>query len=431
MKRTIFIGALLLFATMAAFSTPLTIDDAIRSAKTYNADYSLASRRYADTVAITNKQNSLTPSLSLNSSVSTNAGFFSPSGSDVSWNGVSGSVGISTSINFTGSVLTEKKTKTLSNEEAYLELEAEALSLESEVIDGYISIATTRAALDLAEITLQTAKDQLSSISEKHSAGLASDLELIQAENNVEEEEYNLQSLNSQYLLYVMSFENLTGLDVTDLELIDISSIEVVEIPSAENLFDKFAYNSPAIKEKDLAVRASELSYTTTRNDSTLPSFSLSAGYTIDGSYNSGLDGFSDGFSASASISIPLDTYFPSSSKAASVASAKNSAEYARVELANALVQFRYTLQESVQNINLQGIRIENQEKNISALEKEYSLAKQSYDVGEISLSTLQTTEKSLKNAKNTLLDYKSTYLQSLYTLSQTLGISYSQLLEA
>ncbi len=434
MKRNILMCALLLLATSMVFSAPLTIEDAINSAKGYNADYALASRQYANAVAVTNRESSFTPSLSLTGSLSTGAGFFSPSGADAEWNGLSGSVGISTGFTFTGSSITEKKTKQLTNEGSYLTYENAGLSLEFSVIQGYISIATTRANLELANSSLENSRTQLENVQERYEAGLASELELVQAENALSSAEYNVQNVESSLSLYILSFENLTGIDTTDMELVDIAEIEMVELPTSDELFESYAYLSPTIKGLDLAARSAELGYSTAKNGYTVPTFNLSVNYGISGNYKTSVlveDGFSDGLTATAAVSIPIDTYFPSSSAASTIKTAKNAAEDARIELANALVDFKYDLQESVQTIDLLEAQISNQEKNVSALEKQYELTLDSYNAGETTLSTLQTTENSVINAKYTLLYLKSSYLQSIYSLSQTLGISYSTLLEA
>ena len=435
--RKLLVSSGMILLSMLCFAAPLTVEEAIDAAKGYDADYALAMKQYTDAVSITNRESSFTPSLSLTGSIGTGAGFFSKAdGWDSSWDGLTGSVGISTSFTFAGSSINEKKTKNISNESSLLKLETSEDDLETSVINGYFSIAQARDSIELSENSLEQARTQLQSVQERYDAGLASELDLVQAENSVSTAEYGLQSLKSQYTLLLMSFKNLTGLDLTDIELMDVSSFEIKELLSSEELFNRYAYSSPTIKQLDLAARSAELSYSTTKLGSIVPSLSLSAGYTINGGYQTPSmmggrsDTLSDSLSVSARVSIPLDAYLPSSSTAGSIAKAKNSAQDARTQLSNALVDFKYSLESTCQSIGLSAVQIDNQEKVLAALEKQYGLTENAYYAGEIDLSSLQTIENNVLSARSSLLNLKYTYIKSLYTLSQTLGVSYTDLLK-
>jgi len=407
----------------------LTVEEALDAAKAYDDDYLLAQKQYADSVSITNKENSFTPSLSLNGSMSTNMGFLSSNGWNPTWQGVNASVGISTSFSFNGSLINEKKEKSLSNESSLLKLESSEDDLESTVVDGYFSIAQAKDSLALAQNSLENANAQLESIKARYDAGLASELELVQAENSVASSQYSLDSIQSQYSLLIKSFQNLTGLDLTERELIDASSIEIKELLSAKDLFTRYAYSSPSVKSLDLAARSANLSYSSTKMGYTIPSLSVSAGYTFNSSYNESTS-IADGLSVSASISLPLDSYFSSSSKAIAIEKANNAAKDANVELSNALKDLEYSLESTCQSISLTVMQIENQEKIVSAFEKQYKLTEDAYYSGEVDLASLESANNSVLSAKYNLLNMKYTYIQSLYSLSRSLGVSYLDLLK-
>ncbi len=407
----------------------MTVEEALDAAKAYDDDYLLAQKQYADSVSITNKENSFTPSLSLNGSMSTNMGFLSSNGWNPTWQGVNASVGISTSFSFNGSLINEKKEKSLSNESSLLKLESSEDDLESTVVDGYFSIAQAKDSLALAQNSLENANAQLESIKARYDAGLASELELVQAENSVASSQYSLDSIQSQYSLLIKSFQNLTGLDLTERELIDASSIEIKELLSAKDLFTRYAYSSPSVKSLDLAARSANLSYSSTKMGYTIPSLSVSAGYTFNSSYNESTS-IADGLSVSASISLPLDSYFSSSSKAIAIEKANNAAKDANVELSNALKDLEYSLESTCQSISLTVMQIENQEKIVSAFEKQYKLTEDAYYSGEVDLASLESANNSVLSAKYNLLNMKYTYIQSLYSLSRSLGVSYLDLLK-
>lgn len=419
----------ILLASSLCFASPLTVEEALNAAKAYDDDYLLAQKQYADSVSITNKENSFTPSLSLNGSMSTNMGFLSSNGWNPTWQGVNASVGISTSFSFNGSLINEKKEKSLSNESSLLKLESSEDDLESTVVDGYFSIAQAKDSLALAQNSLENANAQLESIKARYDAGLASELELVQAENSVASSQYSLDSIQSQYSLLIKSFQNLTGLDLTERELIDASSIEIKELLSAKDLFTRYAYSSPSVKSLDLAARSANLSYSSTKMGYTIPSLSVSAGYTFNSSYNESTS-IADGLSVSASISLPLDSYFSSSSKAIAIEKANNAAKDANVELSNALKDLEYSLESTCQSISLTVMQIENQEKIVSAFEKQYKLTEDAYYSGEVDLASLESANNSVLSAKYNLLNMKYTYIQSLYSLSRSLGVSYLDLLK-
>lgn len=429
MKKLLVSSGMILLS-MLCFASPLTVEDAIAKAKSYDADYALAMRQYSNAVSITNKESVFTPSLSLSGSLSTGASFFSQDGFSADWNGVTGSVGISSTFSFSGSSLNEKKSKQISNESLLLSFQSSEIELESSVISGYFSIAMTRDSIALSKANLEHVKSQYENVKESYDAGLSSELELVQAENSVSEMEYTISSLESAYSLYLLSFKNLTGLDASDMELIDVSSYEAEDILSSYELFDRFAYSSPTIKAKDLAARSAELAYDTTKKTYTIPSLTASADYAITGYDTSGISGIGDNLSLAVKVSVPLSSYISTSSANSTVEKAKNSAEDARMDLSNSLTSFKYTLENTCQSISLSKVQIENQERTIEALEKEYSLTEDAYYSGTATLSTLKSVENNLLSARYSLLSLKYQYIQTLYSLAQNLGVSYNDLLE-
>ncbi len=433
MRKILLLLGMLLVSGLC-FASALSVEEAVEAAKSWDGDYALALRQYRNAVSITNGENSLTPNLSVSGNLGSGESLWSTqSGWDPSWSGITASVGIAASFSLSPSSLNERKTKELENESAYLTLKTAENTLESSVISIYFSIAQARDSIALEERNRLDSERQKQAVSERYEAGLASELELVQAENSVNAAAYTLDNCKSSYSLLLKSFENLTGLDVTDVELSDAGEYMIEDILSADELFERYAGSAPRIRALDLAARTAELSYDSLKKSSALPSVNVSASYTVNAGVQSRsasgrTNSASDTLSVTAGVSLPLSSYIPSSSQKANLKTAENASSDAAAKLRNSLSELRETIESSTEKIKMLSLQISNQEKTIAALEKEYSLTQEAYYAGEATLTTLQAAEKSVLSASYSLLSLKYTYIQSLYTLSQTLGVSYTDL---
>lgn len=427
--KQLFLIIALSFLSSAIFATSISLDDAISSAKENNLDYALAVKTYKESVELTNRESSFTPTLSLTGNVSTGMSLFSNSGFDFSWSGVSGSVGISTGFTFSGSKLTESESKAISNESALLSLESSESELESSVISSYYTLVLANSQIELYRSYVDNSKENLQSAQEKYDSGLISELVLIQAENALSEAEYALSSAEAGYELYIKSFENLTGLDVSECEFDSIENFEPYSLLSSEELFERYAYSSPQIKALDLNYRSAELSLQSAKNSAYIPTLNIGLNYGVNSSYNT-MANVTDGLSVSASISMSLDSLFSSSSTSVSISKAENSVENAQLSYQSELENVEYNIEQYLSTISLLSLKIENQQKIVSALEKECDLTRKAYDAGEESLASVTDTESSLLSAKCSLLELECNYMMNVHTLSQYLGVEIENLME-
>lgn len=416
-KKTIITLMLLLSVVSALSAETLTIKDAYNAAKENSSSYQLSLQQYQDYVNEENKENPFLPSLSLSGSVSTSAGLLP----DASWNGFSYSVGAGASFSLSPTAYNYKDVREASNQSELLSLMSTEETLYTNVAEAYLNVLLYREGLKVSENSLSTATEQYEKTEESYNFGLVSELVLRQAENTLQSAELENEQMKSSLSTAERSFRILTGIDISTYELISLDDLEFIDLPSSEEIFERFKENSTAIQSAKNTVLTADLSLDSTRNSAYIPTFGISAQYSV-GNSNIGKSSTADGLTVSASISIPLDGYIKNSSTNLSVVKAENQSEYARANLEIAYENLESSIESSISTLNLLETQITMLEKQVATLEYQAALSQEAYENGTLDFTSLQDVYDSLSDGEYSLLSAKVSYLSNIYNLATLIG---------
>lgn len=422
-KNTIITLMLLAVLSATLSAETLTIGDAYNEAKENSLSYQLSLEQYQNYVNEENKENPFLPSLSLTGSIGTGAGLIPTA----EFSGVSYSVGAGASFTLSPSVYNYKEVREADNKAELLSLMSTEETLYTSVTEAYLNVLLYREGVKVSERSLETAAEQYASVEASYNEGLSSELELMQAENALQNAE--LEHLQNQSSLSAAerSFSILTGVDISGYDLISLDELEYLELPEAEEIFQTYRENSTAVQSARNSIVSADLALSTARNSAYVPTIGLSAQYTVGSSYI-GKSSSSDGFTVTASVSVPLDGYIKNSSSNLSTVKAENQSDYARKNLEITYESLKSSIESAVDSINLLETQIGMLEKQVDTLSYQAELSKEAYENGTLDLSSLQEAYDSLESGEYSLLSAKVSYLNSVGTLAVLIGTDAEEL---
>ncbi len=437
MKNKALITLLLLLVCGLAFAdgTTVSLKDAIASANANNTDMEVARHELEIALRNANGYSAYIPNISLDGSIALSG---SVAGKNLEAS-LSGNIGIS--LDLGSNLITNAAASAIARSIAYIEYASSRDSLEESVTASYLSLAQSKKEIASASKSLEISLESLAMIKEAYESGLASSLDLANAEYASLSAEYSLKALKDTFEIAKESFRIITGIE-GDFDVEDMRAEERLTLPGAEELFNEYSESVNEIQNLNALLRQSETTSLTTKLNYMIPTVTLSAGWdygnpnssyllkrwNISGSQDSEWS-FSDSAYVSLGFSIPISSYIPGSEGSNAV---KNSDE----EIAIAKVRLKRGLDDLKSTIKTNLINIEQGKENVTLLSRQlemaeltYSLALDAYQAGLLTTTDLLSYEEELSNASLALISAESSYLEALYNLCFTLDIDYDTLI--
>lgn len=427
MRKILLVPILLLALLMPVFADipTITLSEAIDSAMENNTDMEKARLELQSSLRSASNISQYIPDLSLTGSATLAGSII-----DKSWSGQAGfdvgiTMGLGTSL--IGSTAVNNATRTLAN----LNYAIETSSLEQSVTKSYWTLVSSKKSIESAQSDLEASERTLESTKASYEAGMASSLDLANAELTVLRYQYALKLLEDAYIISQEAFRTLTGIE-GDFDVTDFPEIVYLSLPSAEELYKEYGESTNSIKMLNASVSSSEAALTRQQVSNLYPSVSLALNYNVGGDayYNNpmGKDGFNDTASATVTVSVPISSYIPGSSANNSLKNAKDSVAISKIELNAGRKELLSSIRSLLTTIEQNRSNIEICSKLSDTAEKTYELALESYNAGLISSSELQSKMDSLSSAQLDLISAKSEYIQNVYSLAFMLNIDYESL---
>ena len=212
---------LVLMLPLGAEELPvITLDKAIASAEENNIALKQAAIALNQTIRNQNNYvSTYLPTFGLSASAETGATFPNDgalTATDTTrFNGFDVNLGAAVSFSYTlnGSRITDGASRRLAKESATITYESAAEDLESGIISAYWNLAALDIAVSNAELSCEDAKASYDSVLEMYNSGIADTLTLSQAELALNQAEYTLQTYKDQKALALASFRSMTGLE--------------------------------------------------------------------------------------------------------------------------------------------------------------------------------------------------------------------------
>ena len=424
MRKILLVPILLLALLMPVFADipTITLSEAIESAMENNTDMEKARLELQSSLRSASNISQYIPDLSLTGSAE-----FNGSIKNQSWrNSGSFSAGISMGLgtSLIGSTAVNNATRTLAN----LNYAIETSSLEQSVTQSYWNLVGSKKSIESAQSDLEASERTLESTKASYEAGMASSLDLANAELTVLRYQYALKLLEDAYIISQEAFRTLTGIE-GDFDVTDFPEIVYLSLPSAEELYKEYGESTNSIKMLNASVSSSEAALTLQQVSNLYPSVSLALDYNVTGTTDfEKTNGFKDDFTARVTVSVPISSYIPGSSANNNLKNAKDSVAISKIELNAGRKELLSSIRSLLTTIEQNRSNIEICSKLSDTAEKTYELALESYNAGLISSSELQSKMDSLSSAQLDLISAKSEYIQNVYSLAFMLNIDYESL---
>ena len=151
----------------------------------------------------------------------------------------------------------------ISLEQAELNTEASANTIQEQILQYYVQILYARESVKVNESTLELAIAQRDRGKERVEIGDLSRADLAQLEAQVAQDEYNVINAKNQVERYKMQLKQL--LELTGVQDFDIATVEVTdeqalsELPSVTSVYEAALLSRPEIRNSQLSIEAADL----------------------------------------------------------------------------------------------------------------------------------------------------------------------------
>lgn len=415
-KKMIF-TVLLLGLVLFVYAENISLEDAISSALSNNPDIktqaiSLATaKREKD-----NTWNNWLPSISLGGSAS-NA---HPDG-DWSW---SGSAGVTLALN--ASIPAKMKQTALAYEIALTNYKQLENTVFSNVSSSFYSLIAAQQNIKILESSLTLAESTYKQIQQNYNRGLASELDMLNAQYSYQSITPSIESAKSAYTYDLVAFAVLIGKSPEDISISTDMDIPVKELklPETSNLISSYKDQRYDVILKQYAVTNAELAYKIQNTQGKVPSLSLSESFSVADRGT----GLTQGGTFTASVSIPLASYIPGSSTNLAVKETQDAITSAKLNLENTKLNAENDITKKASEVLRLWKSISLSELNVNIAKRSYELSNEGYLSGLVSRTDADTARQKMITAQQSVLQAKIDYFSAVNNLANALQLTVDEL---
>lgn len=302
-------------------------------------------------------------------------------------------------------------------------------TLKTDVKKAFYYLIAHKQSLELTEMNLELAKKRWQQMQTSYDNGLASELDVLEAQSTYENLKPDYSTANTAYKTELMEFKSLLGLDLNqEIELEGDLNVEVMDL-NDDSLVSAFLSNRLDVESAEKSIEVEQTLLDIEKASNISPSLNLSFDYSA---YNSDSSIFTtdwtDSASITATISIPLNSYIKGSEEDIAISDAERSVEQSKLNYQNIVEEAAKEIKTLV--LEIQGYQ-ENMEISESAIEisqKTYDATEEAYNLGTTELLNLEDAQNTLFSAKQDLLTNQYNYLSALLDLESALNASKDQI---
>lgn len=417
MKKLIALAAFALtFAGALWAETELTVETAVASALRNNISIQ-RSRLALGTLERTSDHswNGLFPSVSLEAGGTKydSDDFYSTFGS------------VNASVSLSPSFLQSIKVSRLKYEAGKISYRTAMKDVELAVRKAFFEILYQRENVAVLADSVETARKQYEQTLSKRKIGQASELDTLSAQVTLENLKPDLSSAEVTYQSDLASFKQTVGIDqgetivlVGDLDDVqEMGAIDISRISALSPTTESLANSLDAAK----AAKAFALSGTL------LPVFTLS--YSYKKTFNAADTGNTVGTGlASASVSLPLDGFFPWTDSNDAIDSAADEVRDVELRLMEDKTSTAIDIQSFQNRIEKSLVSVKARKLGVALAGKTAEMTADAYAKGTKDLMALLDANDSLKKARVLLMQEEYTLAATVLDLEYTLGVPFGTL---
>lgn len=303
----------------------------------------------------------------------------------------------------------------ISLEKSELTSEANANSIQEQILQLYVQILYAKESVKVNESTLEVAKAQCNRAKERVEVGDLSKADLAQLEAQVASGEYNVVNAKSQVEKYKMQLKQM--LELTGSSDFDIATIEVTDqqamnlLPSVTSVYEQALLTRPEIRNSQLSIDAADLNVDIAKAGK-LPTVSMNANIgsnTNSSNSKAWVNQFKQNWGNNVGLSVSVPILSQRQNRSA-VEKAKYQLQASQLDLQNQQKQ----LYNTIEGYWIDGTTAQEQFKssitNVNSMQTSFNLLSEQFDLGLKNIVELM-------DSKNNLLQAEQSKLQSKYTV--------------
>ena len=425
-KRTILaLGIALFTATSLSAQEGMSLEEAIGRALEHNISLrrqELAvkgAKRSADTA-----WNTLYPALT------TNIGSSLANKEGSNW---SLSAGFNASLTLSPAIVDGIKAARLAWEAGTISLDRARRDIERAIRKLWYQLITLDEQLSVLASSEANAKLSLERTQAKQAAGLASEIDLLNARIMAENARVKLESAKSSRELALARFRDLIGLDAGDRTAFALGGLdapaegETVELPPLETI------TPPTLKSLYKSIESAKTARDLSFKQSFLPRLSLSWNWApatslVDGVDLLNADSWNDTGRFSVSIGMSLDPLIPGSAARMSLAKSDDSLADLALQVESEQQALALTVQQLLDSITDKKATLAALEATADLAQRSYELTGEAYRRGTRDLLALESAEQSLREARLQVINQRRSILEDLLDLEYSCGLPFGSL---
>jgi multidrug efflux system outer membrane protein len=307
-------------------------------------------------------------------------------------------------------------------EEAY---ENAKRTLVTQVSTNFHTLLAENLNIEILRNDIELKKQQYEQTSKNYQSGLASELEMLNAQYAYQIAGPALNDAVVRHEQNCAAFLLLIGLDAAGtVEFEGVIEVRLLDLPQAEELIARYRDNRYDVRAQALTLEQSKLS-AQAGSINRAPSISLSESISLSPPQNKGFT-FNDPTSSgrfSLSVSIPISSWIPGSSQSLNAKTLKENASQTERVLDTVRKNAAQDIQKKTDEIGRIRENLESAALNLRITSRAYELSEQGYRGGLVSQTDLQNANRNMVNAKQTLLTTNTSYLTAVYNLAAALRL--------
>ncbi len=428
-KRFLVVLICILLIPLASVSSlaVLSLDEAVNSAiaKSYTVKTAQNNLRREENNSLVK---SYLPTLSASGSVNESADLLHNPGDDLKYPTIHFSAGLTWK--FGSNNLLVKSTGAISTLISEIALERAVNTIYSDVSTAYYNLISLKAKLLDAEDALKTARFTYERTNAMYEGSRATRLSLLQAEITYNDSEISLETARNNFENALVDFRILTGLE-GDFDLPTMPSLESLDWERLDALFEENLPRVSSVRQAEATLELQELNRKNTLVENRMPSLSVNSNLTYgavkmqDRSFDQSLD-----FFATATVTIPLDSYLPWTSSAAAVKNSDITVDNAKISLDSARDTLRDSLRSCLNTLESYVMRRENLSTHLSLARENYDATLDAYEKGYLSYNDLNTARTSYDTARRNITTNDASIVSTLCRFSSLLELRVEYVLD-
>jgi multidrug efflux system outer membrane protein len=369
--------------------------------------------------------NQFMPDINFTGTISSAHSFKPQTSPGASW-GASGKA----SLTLTSAIPVKMKQASVNFKIAQEKYRTAEFALVSSVSTGFYKLLAAKADIGILRDNLQLTRTQYEQTKRNYDNGLASELELLNAEYTYRTAGPAVDDAVTDYESSLASYLLTLGLvPKSDYAPAGEITMTALTLPPADELVSSYLENRADVRMARLDVEAAKLKQTLDRLTLRVPSPSINLEETVSLGANNPFDVKLDDVTAisgafSVSVKIPITAWIPGSSQSLNIKADADAVNNAEKTLDNTLKQAELDIKKKADVLSQSAEKTGIAELNYRITGRAYELSEQGYRSGLVSQTDLMSARQRMVAARQAVLTAQTAYIDAVYSLASALGLS-------